>query len=211
MIMYGIFLPFNYISSSFFIHSWYDGKSSPEAIQIAGIAMGMPFIMSAFLVPLTGYMIDAYGGRVYLMIISSVTTILTFALYIVAPPMYGLVFFGFSFSLFAAIVWPAITMVIPRNLVGLGLGLTTAMQNTSMTIFPLVIAYIFNKTQSYSNCLICFLGLAVLSLGISFIISIENKKQNDILNKPEGNEINEKNEFKPLKLEEIENENCKIK
>lgn len=209
MIMYGIFLPFNYIASAFFIHSWFDGKSSPEAIHIAGIAMGMPFIMSAFLVPMTGYMIDCYGGRVYLMIISSATTIVTFALYILAPPIYGLVFFGFSFSIFAAIVWPAITMVIPRNLVGLGLGLTTAMQNTSMTIFPLVIAYVYNKTQSYRHCLACFLGLAVLSLGISFVISHENKKERNLLNKPEG-DISE-NEFKPIKLSDLENENCKIK
>ena len=65
--------------------------------------------------------------------------------------------------MFAAVVWPAVTVVIPARLVGLALGLTTSLQNLSMSIFPMIIAHIFNSTNSFNFCLLFFIVITFIN------------------------------------------------
>lgn len=176
MIMYGIFLPFNYISSSFFIHSWYNDITSDEALKAAGIAMGIPFLISGALVPLMGYIIDLNGKRASLILVSSLLTCFTFILFLSINPIYGIITFGISYSLFAAIIWPAITLVVPNKYVGFALGLTCSLQNLSTSICPIIIAYIFTTYNSYNETLLFFIVLSLMCIGIScWIINIDKQ------------------------------------
>ena len=57
--------------------------------------------------------------------------------------------FGLSFSIFAAVVWPSIALVVNEKYVGFALSLTTSMQNLSMSLFPLIVAFIYSKYNRY--------------------------------------------------------------
>lgn len=181
MLMYGIFLPFNYISSSFFIHSWYNDKVTDESLKRAGEAMGVPFLISGILVPLIGFWVDKNGKRASLMLFSAILVLTSFLLFLSFNPIYGLICFGISFSVFAAIVWPAITLVVPKKLIGFALGLTTSLQNTSMSIFPIVVAFIFNSTGSYSETLMFFVIISLISVCLGCWVVSHDKTLENVL------------------------------
>ena len=176
-------MPFNYISSSFFIHSWYGGVATDEATHRAGEAMALPFLISAFLIPVLGLIIDKNGRRGYVMLVSSILALLTFVLFILIDPIYGLILFGISFAIFAAVLWPSITLVVPVKLVGLALGLGTSMQNMSMSTFPLIVAFIFNTSKSYTDTLLFFVFISIITIILAFVILYHDKFMDNILDR----------------------------
>jgi hypothetical protein len=56
---------------------------------------------------------------------------------------------GITYSIFAAIIWPAITLVVNKEFIGIAIGITAALQNLGLVIFPLIIAFIQNNTKDY--------------------------------------------------------------
>ncbi len=190
MLMYGTFLPFNYISSSFFIHSWYDDKVTDESLKRAGEAMGIPFLISGILVPLIGFWVDKNGKRATLMLFSAFLVLTSFILFMSFNPIYGLICFGISFSLFAAIVWPAITLVVPKKLIGFALGLTTSLQNTSMSIFPIIVAFIFNSSGSYNETLTFFVFISLISVCLGCCVISHDKNMDNCLEREDPENAN---------------------
>ena len=185
-------MPFNYISSSFFIHSWYDDKVTDYSLHKAGEAMGLPFLISAFIVPILSYAIDFHGKRAILITFSAFLALITFILFLTIDPIYGLFCFGISFSVFAAVVWPAITLVVPTKLIGFALGLTTSLQNTSMAIFPLIVAFIYTKTNSYTNTLFFFVFISSISCVLALIIKGYDSKMEGILDRADPDIVKDK-------------------
>ena len=53
---------------------------------------------------------------------------------------------GLAYTGFAAVLWPAVPLVIPSHLIGLGFGIVTSMQNLSCAIIPLIAAAIFSDS-----------------------------------------------------------------
>jgi len=181
--MYGIFMPFNYISTSFFIHGWYNDEITETNLHKAGEAMALPFLISAFIVPVLSHYIDKYGKRSHYITFAALLTLCTFILFLTIQPLYGLICFGVSFSIFASVVWPSVTVVIPNRLVGLALGLTTSLQNTSMSIFPIIIAHIYNASNNFNYCLLFFMVISIMANILAIFIYKENCKMDNILNR----------------------------
>ncbi len=48
-----------------------------------------------------------------------------------------------SFSAFAAVLWPSVPFTVPEDRVGVAYGLTTAIQNGGLALFPLLAAAIY--------------------------------------------------------------------
>lgn len=116
LLMYGGILPFNYIASSFLIKAWYNNEPTVEAQKVVGFAMGLPFLISSFLIPLLGLVIDKYGHRANTILISAVCGLITFILFLFINPIVPLILLGVTYSLFASIFWPSITLVVPKEL-----------------------------------------------------------------------------------------------
>lgn len=185
MIMYGIFMPFNYIASSFFINKLYNNQISDESLHRAGELMALPFIVSGLIVPLIALWIDKYGYRCILLNISSITIFLSLLVMQFYNVILGLFLFGISFSIFAAVVWPSIALVVSEKYVGLALSITTSMQNLSMSLFPLIVAYIYSKYNRYDYVLIFFSFLSIIAILLSLSISKINKDNSGALDKNE--------------------------
>lgn len=99
--------------------------------------------------------------------------------------------------------WPAIILVVPKNIVGIALGFATSLQNLGLVFFPLIIAFIFTKSQSYEVTLLFFIFNLIISLGLSIFIDIEDYKHNRILHSS-MNEINIKNKSSDTKNQKTE-------
>lgn len=73
-----------------------------------------------------------------------------------------LVLMGFGYSIYACALWGSIPYTVPENLLGSAFGLCTSVQNTGLTLAPLLLAFIqsVSKTQTvYNNLSLSFLVL----------------------------------------------------
>ncbi len=114
--LYGAVLPFNYIASGFLTTTVFaDVTDKQLAQEKAGLYMSIPFFISAFMVPLYGTIIDKFGQRAYLTLLSSVVGLLSFAMFFYFPAAYALVLLGMTYSMFASVIWPAISLVVKKS------------------------------------------------------------------------------------------------
>ncbi len=143
--------------------------------------MALPFFISSLLVPFIGISVDKFGKRGYLLIFSAFLGVLTYILFILTSPIIPLVLLGFTYSIFASVLWPALTLIVPKQIVGIALGFATSLQNLGLVFFPLIIAFIYTNSQSYDITLLFFVFILSLALGLSFFIDIEDRKHNRIL------------------------------
>ena len=179
LLNYGCLMPFNYMAVGFFT------KTHNITKNIAGLLMGMPFIMGAFFVPILGYLVDKWGFRVELVFSSGFFLITSFILFNLMKPYFPLILLGFGYSIFACVLWPSISIALEdKNLAGFGYGVSSGMQNVSMSINPMIIAKILVKYKSYFYCLIFLMIISFVSVLISgYLYFINSTKYNHILNR----------------------------
>ena len=77
--------------------------------------MGIPYIMACLLFPFFGFICDKYGKRVYLLIFASFLCFISFVLFPLFYPYVSLAILGFSYAIFGAVIWPAISYVVPKK------------------------------------------------------------------------------------------------
>jgi len=160
---YGCLMPFNYMAVGFFTNNYNISKN------LAGTLMGTPFLMGAIFVPLLGAFVDKYGYRAEMVLCSGFFLLGSFILFNLMNPYIPLMLLGFGYSIFACVLWPAISIaVVNKNMVGFAYGVATCLQNISMSINPMIIAEILVTYKSYSYCLV-FLGLISL---ITILLSV---------------------------------------
>lgn len=56
---------------------------------------------------------------------------------------------GIAYSIFAAVIWPCIPLVVPENLVGLAYGALFSIQSAGLAVFPLLIAFIYTDSDKH--------------------------------------------------------------
>lgn len=95
----------------------YNNQVTTEAQHTVGMAMALPFLISALIIPLIGISIDKYGKRSYLLILAAAFGILTHVLFIFVTPIFPLVILGITYSIFAAVFWPCISLIVPNDII----------------------------------------------------------------------------------------------
>lgn len=179
LLNYGCLMPFNYMAVGFYT------KSHNLSMNLAGILMGMPFIMGAFFVPILGVFVDKYGYRSELVFSSGFFVLFSFILFNFIKPYFPISLLGFGYSIFACVLWPAISIPLKdKNLAGFGYGVASGLQNISMSINPMIIAQILVKYKSYFYCLIFLIIMTCISIVLSgYLYLININKYNYILNR----------------------------
>lgn len=115
---YGSYLPFNFIASGFLTENFFKDLPKSEAEQKAGFYMSIPFAISCVFVPLFGHLVDKFGKRANITVVSSLLGIFGFCSFFFLPPIYGFVIIGFSYSFTATVCWNIISIVVKsENLV----------------------------------------------------------------------------------------------
>lgn len=153
------------------------------------MAMALPFFISSLLIPFIGIAVDKFGKRGRLLIFSSFLGIITYILFVLATPIFPLILLGFTYAIFASVFWPALTLVVPKNIVGIALGFATSLQNLGLVFFPLIIAFIYTNSKSYDITLLFFITIMVISLGIGIWIEFEDYKNDRVLHSVSAQEV----------------------
>lgn len=213
--LYGAVLPFNYIASGFLTETYFKDMNKIEAQNKAGVYMSVPFFISAFMVPMYGSIIDKYGQRAYLSLLASMVGLLCFTMFYYCPPLLALIILGLTYSMFASVIWPAISLVVKKNLVGFAYGVTTSIQNAGLALFPIIVAAIYSQSKSYFTTLSFFIILCIISIGLSCVLITQNSNYYDgniiyflltyyldIINKTSFDEDEEENEITSDKYDE---------
>ena len=178
---YGCLMPFNYMAVGFFTNNYNISKN------LAGTLMGTPFLMGAIFVPLLGAFVDKFGYRAEMVLCSGFFLLCSFILFNIMNPYIPLMLLGFGYSIFACVLWPAISIaVVNKNIVGFAYGVATCLQNISMSINPMIIAELLVTYKSYSYCLV-FLGIVslitiLLSCYLYYINKVYYKKILNLIN-----------------------------
>ena len=122
------------ICNYFFYNNLRYGMDKDYANQIYSI----PFYSAALLTPVFGLLIDRYGRRTLLLIISSILLfVVNLAYYLddkqCSPndPCYMLPIIcqsvlGIFYSLYAAVMWPCVPLCVPERTVGTAFGIVNA-------------------------------------------------------------------------------------
>ena len=211
LLTYGCVMPFNYIATGLFTSTSLRDMPAKDARKVAGVYMGIPFFIGAIMVPVFGSLIDKYGNRTIFCLSSGIMCVLTFIFFYIITPVIPLILLGFSYSIFASVVWPSIAIAVnDKEKVGLAFGITTSFQSAGLALFPLIVAAIYASYGSYSMCLVFFAVLGFISMIFGLWIIYENKYHRDGLldlvtfeDEKEDNVSNERNkEYKDLINEE---------
>lgn len=171
---------------------WVDGCTSDycskqnAATEHAGKIMSIPFLVAALLSPLLGHMVDRIGRRAQIIVFSSsllVIVHLTMALSTLSPiaPLIGQ---GIAYSLFSAVIWPSVSLTVPKQNTGTAFGVVTSMQNMGMALFPLAIAAIFNSNgrRYLPNVEFFFAACAAVGLVVGLVMNCLDSRYGNKLN-----------------------------
>ena len=95
-----------------------------------------------------------------------------------AIPYWPLFFQGLAYAMYAAALWPAIGASVKKDEGGMAYGLTTAMQNIGLAMFPILVAGLRSKYGNYDGVELLFVGLACAGICLGVLqVCIEFSRQ----------------------------------
>ena len=122
-----------------------------SAQKKAAVVMSIPYTLSAILSPFLGFLIDRFGQRATITMLSAMVIVLVHAglAFTTMSPEAPLVGQGIAYTCFAAVLWPAIPIVVELERQGLAYGIATASYNMGCGILPLIVAVIYNHDNNH--------------------------------------------------------------
>lgn len=141
---------------------------------------------SMFLAPFAGSFVDRVGKRGTLMIGGSLLMIPAFLLmaYTMMPPRFPMMMLGAAFVLVPAAMWPAVPLIVKKELVGSAFGLITMIQNIGLALFPFLNGKLRDLTQNYTASMIMFASLGVAGLIFALLLKRADRAAGGVLEKP---------------------------
>lgn len=138
----------------------------------ASLIMSIPYIISGVLSPILGIVIDNFGCRAILATAAPGFLIIVHFLlgFTKVNPVGPLVGQGLAYTGFAAVLWPAVPLVVEEKYTGLAFGVMTSMSNLGTAVLPLIVAQIYLAADStyipYVELLFGCLGIVGFLVGL---------------------------------------------
>ncbi|OQX95649.1 MFS transporter [candidate division KSB1 bacterium 4572_119] len=179
MTYYSAIFPFQGAATDFFIERY--GYNNIHAGRIASILV----TISMFTTWIFGAIIDRIGKRATMLIIGSLAMIPTHIsmAYTDINPWIPMVVLGMSFSLVPAALWPALPLMVKEQHLGTAYGIIAMVQNIGLFAFPLAVASIHTRFNSYNPAMIMFAGLSFLGFIFAIWLKIIESKGGHYLEK----------------------------
>eukprot|EP01084_Bolivina_argentea_P060275 110137_1 len=145
--------------SASFIHNTYN-----YSYTSANNLILLVWIMMTITGPIFGYVVDRYGKRCQSLTLCGVLLIIIHFIYANAMNKYihvqkqieyvfviiSLILMGIVWGLYTACTWPVIMLVVDKSTIATAYGMVTSIQNCTLALFPLIIAY-FTKEHNENN------------------------------------------------------------
>ncbi|RKP25181.1 major facilitator superfamily domain-containing protein, partial [Syncephalis pseudoplumigaleata] len=157
-----VWTPFLSIAAEFVSSRFHSSKLIAGWQSAASLAI--PVVVS----PFSGAFHDRYGFRGPVLILASVVLIIGMALlgFTMANPVIGLVLFSFSLTLGPVASTTAIPLLLPRSLIGTGLGINKCALNFGVTIVNIIVGRIQdgNHDDGYHGVTDVLLAISCVTL-----------------------------------------------
>jgi len=164
----------------------------------AGAIIPVIYICPSAITPFFGTLVDKIGKRVIMIFIASCIFLVShfFIAFIPDAPegttsytiLWGLVGVGIFYSIYAAVIWPCIALVIEEKLTGLGYGFTNSSQSLIMIIVPLILGKINVSTADFKGgyfwSQIFLAGIVIAGTLVTIFVYLEDMKHGGRLNNP---------------------------
>ncbi|KAJ3321949.1 hypothetical protein HDV06_003686 [Boothiomyces sp. JEL0866] len=153
--------------------------------------LSIPDLISAVGSPLCGVLVDYYGHRSQIIIVSGVCFLA--AHFILAfstiSPLVGMSLIGVGYSLFASTLWAYIPVFVSDEQVGTAFGIISSVLNIGLFVFPIIIGWI-RSTSDPSNYLptqyffmaLCFVALIAAIALIPYESNAMDQSKVNLLN-----------------------------
>lgn len=144
-------------------------------------------MMSAILSPILGLFVDRVGCRAIIALSASAMLIGIHVTMAVShgSPVLPLILQGLAYSMYAAVIWPSVPLVVEPKYIGTAFGVITSVQNIGLVSFPMIIAAIYNGNhqQYIPNVEYFFVTCASLGLAVGILLNIVDYRNGHRLNK----------------------------
>jgi len=149
------------------------------SLQAAGQVNSGVFAAAIFATPLFGVMADRFGNRAMMLVFGTLLLPVTLAVLGLTNinPWISTVLMGISWGLVPAVIWPATTMIVPRERLGTALGLITLIQSLGIAASNLVAGALADRAgagpahpQGYDVILLFFGAISLAALASVFML-----------------------------------------
>jgi hypothetical protein len=143
---YADVVSFNNVAEAF-LQARYDAAGEAVSLEAANVAMSVLFFSAAVAASFAGGVVDRAGCRGGFMAAASAVVAachLALGLTRAGSPLPEVLFagLGVSFAVFAAALWPSVSVAVPRSQLGLAYGLIGCVQNTAYVALPVLVALV---------------------------------------------------------------------
>ena len=149
-------------------------------------------ILAMCLTPALGALLDFKGKGATMLMVGAVIMIACHLSFAFLLPMFPskvlalllVVTLGVSFSLVPAALWPSVPKIIDEKILGSAYCVIFWIQNIGLSLVPLLIGTVRDKTGGYVAPMVIFSSFGVLAFIMSFYLKIEDKKKGYGLEEP---------------------------
>ncbi|KAF1330130.1 Major facilitator superfamily, partial [Globisporangium splendens] len=136
--------------------------------------------------PFIGLFIDQFGGRMFLIIVSSMISILAYALMIFTDtdPIVSMVLISICLSFTPTILIAAVAKSVSRKNFGAAFGIVEITDAIGASVGNIIIGYLRDETGSYDADMYLLLGMAVVTFLLSLVLIYEDRKTGWTLSAP---------------------------
>jgi len=143
------------------------------SLQAAGQVNSGVFAAAIFATPLFGVLADRFGNRAMMLVFGTLLLPVTLAVLGLTDlnPWISTVLMGISWGLVPAVIWPATTMIVPREQLGTALGLITLIQSLGIATSNLIAGTLADRAgagpahpQGYDAILLFFGAISLMAL-----------------------------------------------
>ncbi|KAI9268034.1 major facilitator superfamily domain-containing protein [Phascolomyces articulosus] len=142
--------------------------------QLAGYKASASLIVPIVGTPVLGIIMDMFGARIIILLLSAVFLILSCGLlgWTYVDAVVGMVFYSISLAFGPIAMITSIGMILPSDYIGTGLGMYKSSNNIGTSILDIVIGIVQDNTegQAYTGVMILYIILA--AIGFVMIVTL---------------------------------------
>ncbi|KAI8147348.1 major facilitator superfamily domain-containing protein [Fennellomyces sp. T-0311] len=146
---------------------------------LAGYKASASLVVPIVGTPILGIVMDLFGFRIIILLISAIFLILSCGLlgWTYVDAVVGMVFYSISLAFGPIAMITSISMILPSDYIGSGLGLYKASNNIGTSILDIVIGVIQDNTngEAYTGVMLLFIILAAIGFVLITILLITQR------------------------------------
>ncbi len=194
---YSAIFPFTALSTDFFHEKWsmplttgaggsFLAQVFADFLHMFSTAPGTTSIIifaSMIFAPFAGGLVDRIGRRASLMMLGALLMIPCYLAlgFTMAPPRYPMILLGAAFVLVPAAMWPAVPLIVEKNVTGTAFGVMTMVQNAGLALFPWLNGKLRVATSSYEASMIMFASLGALGFLFAVLLKRSDARAGGVL------------------------------